>query len=77
MSEAQSFATKLPSDLIQALNAICHTMGLRKKFVIEMALREKLEELMDQADLKDAMENARGFESWETVKRDLKKKRII
>jgi hypothetical protein len=37
-------------------------------------LREKLEELMDAEDLREAVAEATGFHSWETVKREASKK---
>ena len=59
--KTEPFATKLPSDLTAQLDMVCRKLGLRKNFVLETALREKLEDLMDAADLRDAMNEATGF----------------
>lgn len=69
-----AFATKLPADLKKSLDEICEKLGLRKNFIIESALREKIEELADSMDLGESMKNATGFHSWEGVKKELKKK---
>ena len=36
---------------------------------MEMALREKIEDLLDAADLRQAMEETTGFHRWERVKK--------
>ncbi len=46
---------------------ISRWLGLRKNFVIEAALREKLEDLMDAGDLREAIKEATGFQTWDTV----------
>ena len=66
----QALATKLPADLTRALNMVCQRLGLRKNHVIESALREKLEDLMDAEDLGEAIREATGFHSWENVRRE-------
>ena len=71
----QALATKLPPDLTASLDAVCNRLGLRKNFVIEMALREKLEELMDAEDLREAISEASGFHSWESIRAKGGKKR--
>jgi predicted transcriptional regulator len=70
----EALATKLPPDLKKTLDAICTRLGLRKNFVIETALREKLEELMDAEDLREAISEATGFHAWESVKARVGKK---
>ncbi|MDQ7780986.1 MAG: hypothetical protein RDV41_14915, partial [Planctomycetota bacterium] len=70
MSEALTFATKLPRDLVEALNRLCAAAGLRKNRVVEMALREKIEEMSDIYDLHEAMqEGTRFFTSSQAKKR--------
>jgi predicted DNA-binding protein len=68
------FATKLPENLIGALNDTCERFGLRKNFVVEEALREKIEDLWDSYDLKEAIEQTTGFRDWADVKKELFKK---
>ncbi len=77
MIEATTFATKLPKDVVETLNRLCVAAGLRKNRVVEMALREKLEELMDIYDLHDAIREATHFHMWEHVKKDLRRKRLL
>ena len=64
------FATKLPADLKKALARVCETLGLKKNFVVEEAIREKLEDLLDAHDLRQAVQEASGFHSWESVKKE-------
>lgn len=70
----EAFATKLPADLKNSLDKVCEKLGLRKNFVIEAALREKLEDLMDTYDLQEAIKEASGFHAWGNVKKEMKKK---
>mgnify|MGYP001580114154 CR=1 FL=1 len=74
MPNTFTFATKLPKDLTRTLNKVCEQLGLRKNFVVETALREKLEDLMDTYDLQQAIKGTTGFKSWEKIKHDLKHK---
>jgi hypothetical protein len=67
--KTQPFATELPADLTAQLDAVCKRLGLRKNFVLETALREKLEDLLNAADLREAINEAIGFHPWEEVKR--------
>jgi predicted transcriptional regulator len=71
----RSVATRLPSDLTKALDAVCRRQGLRKNFVMESALREKIEDLLDAEDLREAIREASGFHAWDAVKRDARRGR--
>ena len=71
--KTQGFATRLPADLTETLDLVCRKLGLRKNFVIEAALREKLEDLLDSADLEEAVSEATGFHSWDKVKKETSK----
>jgi predicted DNA-binding protein len=68
----KTFATKLSADLVRDLDSVCDTLGLRKNFVVEEALREKIEDLMDAHDLRQAVKEATGFHSLDSVRRELK-----
>jgi predicted DNA-binding protein len=72
MAKTQAFATRLPSELTQALDETCRRLGLRKNYVVETALKEKLEDLLDAEDLKAAVQSATGFHPWDEVKKGLK-----
>lgn len=72
---SRPFATKIPSDLAEALDALCIRQGLRKNFVVEQALREKIEDLLDGEDLREALREATGFHAWDEVKRGALKRR--
>ncbi|MBF0105858.1 MAG: hypothetical protein HQM16_11085 [Deltaproteobacteria bacterium] len=74
MNDTLTFATKLPSGLKQALDEVCQRLGLKKNFVIETALREKLEDLIDTHDLQIAIKEATGFYEWKSIKKELKLK---
>ena len=73
--KGEPLATRLPADLTRTLDAVCERLGLKKNFVIETALREKLEELMDADDLKQAISEATGFHTWQAVKAAAKKRK--
>ena len=74
MRQQEAFATKIPKDLKQTLDDVCERLGLRKNFVVESALREKLEDLLDTHDLQGAIKEATGFHAWEMVKKESKSK---
>ena len=63
----EAFATRLPADLINKLHDVCERFGLRKNFVVEHALREKLDDLIDAFELEEARKSAVSFTSWEDV----------
>ena len=71
----EALATKLSPELKKTLDDVCNRLGLRKNFVIKTALREKLEDLMDAEDLREAISESTGFHSWESIKKDSSKKR--
>jgi len=72
MNKTEVFATKLPSDVKKRLDEVCALLGVRKNFVVEEAIREKIEDLLDAHDLRAAMKEATGFHSWDSVKKGLK-----
>lgn len=68
MARNTAFATKLPGELVDELNDVCKRFGLRKNFVVEQALREKIEDILDTLDLQDAVKEADSFHDWKDVK---------
>ena len=72
--KTQTLAAKLPADLTETLDAVCKRLGLRKNFVLETALREKIEDLLDAEDLREAMQEATGFHAWAEVKAAARKR---
>jgi predicted DNA-binding protein len=66
--KTQTLAIKLPADLFETLDAICNRLGMQKNFIIEAAIREKIEDLLDGEDLREAVKEATGFHSWQDVK---------
>jgi hypothetical protein len=54
----------------QALEDLCERCGLRPSLVVEQALREKVEDLVDTHDLAEAQRTAGSFRSWDDVERD-------
>lgn len=71
--KTRPLATRLPADLTQTLDTVCKKLGLRKNYVLESALREKLEDLLDAEDLREAMTEATGFQSWDKIKREARR----
>ena len=72
MKRNEVFATKIPGELKRRISLVCESLGLKKNFVIEEAIREKLEDLMDAHDLHQAIKESTGFHSWDSAKKDLK-----
>ena len=72
MNKIEVFATKLPRELKGRIDEVCELLGMRKNFLVEEAIREKLEDLLDAHDLRQAMKEATGFHSWESVRKGLK-----
>ena len=66
--KTRTLAVRLPTPLIQALDAACKRLRLRKTFVVEAALREKIEDLFDTEDLRAAVQETTGFHAWEEVR---------
>ena len=73
--KTRALATKLPSDVADALDAVCKQTGLRKNFILAAALRGKIEDLQDAYDLREGIREATGFHGWEAVKRGARKRR--
>ncbi|MBI4860593.1 MAG: ribbon-helix-helix protein, CopG family [Candidatus Riflebacteria bacterium] len=69
-----TFATKLPEDLTAILDDLCKRLGLKKNALVEAALREKIEELLDAHDLRQAIEQETRFHSWSSVRTELLRK---
>ena len=72
MAKTEMFATKLPAGLKEKVDKVCALLGMRKNFFYEEAIREKLEDLLDGHDLRQAMKEATGFHAWDSVKKGLK-----
>ena len=71
MTKSEVFATKLPGELKKQLDAVCVLLGVKKSYLVEEAIREKLEDLLDSYDLRQAVKEATGFHPWESVKKEL------
>lgn len=65
---SRSLSTRIPSDLADQVDELCGRLGLKKSFVVEQALREKIEDLLDAEDLRHDLREATGFYAWEKVK---------
>lgn len=72
MKKNEVFATKIPGELKRQISVVCESLGLKKNFVVEEAIREKLEDLMDAHDLRAAVKEATGFHAWDAVKKGAK-----
>jgi predicted transcriptional regulator len=69
--KTRTLTVNLPADLFEALDAVCKLLRLRKSFVVETALREKIEDLLGAEDLCEAVKQATGFHAWEEVKSEI------
>jgi hypothetical protein len=67
-------ATRVLAGLFEALVLVCNRLGLRKNIVVEAAIREKIEDLLDAETLRKAVKGATIFHSWEDVKVEVSKK---
>ncbi len=72
MTQQAAFSTKLPADLLRALDDVCVRLGLRKTFVVEQALRDKIEDLLDTRDLEEARKSASSFVSLAALEKRLR-----
>lgn len=72
MAKAETFSAKMSSDLKKLLDEVCKRTGLRKQFVVEEALREKLEDILDSYDLRESIEAAGEFYPWNAVKKQMR-----
>jgi predicted transcriptional regulator len=70
----EAFATRLPPEVIRALDEVCERYGLRKNFVVEQALRDKIEDLVDAFELEEARKDGVSFTPWEEIERELENK---
>lgn len=64
------FATKLPTELKKQLDAVSTLLGIKKSHLVEEAIREKLEDLLDAYDLRQAQNESSGFQPMELLKKD-------
>ena len=72
MESMEVFAAKLPRGLKKQIDEVCRLLGMRKGFLVEEAIREKIEDLLDAYDLREAMREASGFHSWESLKKGIR-----
>jgi prophage antirepressor-like protein len=62
---------RLPEDLSIQLNDVCDALGYKKNRFIEIALRAKIDEVLDAQDLEEAVEDETGFSSLDAVRDEL------
>lgn len=72
MNPTTVFAVKLPRGILAALHETCRRLGMKKSHLVAEALREKIEDLMDAYDLREAIGDATTFEPWGKAKKTLK-----
>jgi hypothetical protein len=75
--KTRTLAVRLPAPLIEALDAVCKRLRLRKSFVVEAALKEKIEDLLDTEDLSEAVRQATGFHAWEEVRAEARQRKHL
>ena len=59
----------LPCALLKTLEAVCLMLGLQKNRVIEGALREEIEDMLDGDDLVSAERGTTGYHKWHGVRK--------
>lgn len=64
-------STRLPEDLAITLDEVCDAMGYKKNRLIEIALREKLEDLLDAQDLNEAVTEETRFSTLDDARAGL------
>lgn len=52
--------TQMPGELKRQLEAVCVLLGIKKKRLVEEALREKLSEVAAQNDIGEQLRDMRG-----------------
>jgi len=72
MKKNEVLAVKIPGELKRQITLVCESLGLKKNFVVEEAIREKLEDLVGAHDLRQAAKEATGYHAWSSVKKGLK-----
>jgi hypothetical protein len=77
MAATAALTTQIPLDLMQMLDEICQRYGLHTNLVVEKALREKLEDLIDSHDLEEAQRTDGSFRSWEDVEAELRESKRL
>jgi hypothetical protein len=66
-----ALSTRLPMDLTESLAEVCERFGYRKNKLIEIALREKIEDLLDAQDLTEAVQEETRFHELDDVRAKL------
>ncbi|MDI7267160.1 MAG: hypothetical protein QME96_04105 [Myxococcota bacterium] len=61
-------SSRVPTEIAEALDLVCRRFRLKKNLVVAAALREKIEEIFDAEDLREAITSANGFHDWTTVR---------
>lgn len=59
MTKLQPIVIKIPSNLKKSLDKIIKKFGLSRRFIVETALREKIEDILDSFDLKEAKDSTK------------------
>ncbi len=72
MAATAALTIRIPTDLKQMLEDACERFRLHTNLVVEEALREKLEDLIDAHDLEEARRTATSFRSWDDVEVELR-----
>jgi len=73
--KARRLTVSLPPPLIEALDAVCKRLRLRRRSVVEAAIRAKIEDLLDTEDLCEAIQQATGFHAWAQVRGEVGKRK--
>lgn len=67
-----AFAVKLPEGLVRALDQVCKQYGYKKQALVEAALWEKLEDILDAYDLDVELKKPQKLHPWSHVRSKLR-----
>ena len=77
MPAMASLSTRIRPETKRALIDVCARRGLKLTAVVDEALREKLEDLADSAELEDAIRSARQMIPYRAARRVLKRGGVL
>ena len=77
MPRLATLSTRIRPETKRALQEVCRRRGLKVTSVVDQALREKLEDLMDGAELDDAIRSGEEMIPYRVARRALKRDGVL
>lgn len=63
---------RLPQSLEKQVSEVCDLLGMRKSDLVEEAVREKLEDLLNAYNLRSSLREASGHAPWGILKKNFR-----